>query len=120
MIAKTYDRRQASSLIPLLRSLAIELQERAGELQRLEWLQEELSKSERAHHNELSELRAQIACHKLELRRTRSEIEALGCEIEHDGVLMIRIPSHRRSGREGFAWRLDQPNRLTDVADSAA
>ncbi|MBM3977938.1 MAG: DUF2203 family protein [Planctomycetes bacterium] len=120
MITKSYDRRQASSLIPLLRSLAIEVQERAAEIERLEWLQEELAKTERAHKQELAELRAQIACHKLELRRTRLEIEALGCEVEHKGVLMIRIPSHRRSGREAFAWRIDQPNRLTDVADSAA
>lgn len=120
MTVMEYDRRQANRLIPLLRSVAVEMHERGLELRRLEWLQGELSKTERAHRHDLNELQAEIASNKYELRRSHQELESLGCQVESDEPLSIRIPARRSTGREGFVWRMTQPQRLFDVADSAA
>ena len=120
MSARTYDRRQAARLLPLLRSLAVELQERATSLRRLEWMRKAFATSERAHRAELDELCADIACNRYGLRRAQLEIEGLGCSLEDMEPVVIRIPAETGKRGDTFTWRPDQPYLLLRAADSAA
>lgn len=113
-----YDRERAVALLPLLRVISREIQERHAEIVRLEGLERSLEGVE-ARADELLGVRAELATNRFELRRTHAELGSLGCAASEDGPLTIHIPGHGGGLERGFAWRPGEPYLLL-VADPAA
>lgn len=117
---KNYDREQAASLLPLLRSIAAEIDERSQDVQRLEALESALRPSARAHSNDLAELGAELALNRMEIERARRELERLGCAIDTLAPLALRIPARATGRPSSFVWSASDPQRLMTVSGSAA
>lgn len=119
-IHRGYDRERALQLLPLLHSIAAEIEERTTALARLEHMEEGLSRSAHLHEDELANLRAEVAIHKRELRYTGKELRELGCSLDEAAPLTIRIPGQKGDLRKGYAWRPGDSSLRLYSADSAA
>ena len=96
-----YDQHSAIELMPLLRSIAFEIEERTGTIGHIEERLHALGTTQNAHGEELRRRQAELAESRRELRRALEELEALGCQLEPDRPLTIRVP-----GVEGdYAYR---------------
>lgn len=120
MKRRTYDHRSAQQLLPMLRSIAVELTERSNAIESLdERLLEARGRQRRAKPSpEFVDLQSDLANHKRELRLAKLEISRLGCMLDEDRALRILIPGSDGSFESGFAWdgTLDRLQRVETAA----
>lgn len=89
--------REAKHLTPLLRCIARELDERTRAVAHLEERQRAFASTPHVHSADLGNIQAELAVHKRELRRCRTELEDLGCRVDD------RDPA-RILGPDGGSW----------------
>ena len=115
---RAYDRQEAQRLLPLLRSIVSEIEERATNVRhlahRLRRLRDERS-DERAQANAVAELAEQ----KRELRHAHEELEALGCAVDPTDGHTVLIPGEDGRLWSGYELRIDS-GRLTAAPAPAA
>jgi hypothetical protein len=106
MKRNVYDERHAEALVPLLRSIMNEVQERARAIARLERRREILTAAEGAYdrENRMSEVEGRLAIHRRELRLATRELERLGCALDQADPLRVRIPGRDGKLDKGFSW----------------
>lgn len=107
MKARTYDVQEAANLLPFLKSVATELDERRLALRRIEMRLRatDLDADHRVN------LEAERANHKKEVRLSLDELSRLGCEIESKSPLRLLIPGP--GGFEtAFLWDATRPDDL--------
>jgi hypothetical protein len=111
----TYDRDRATRLVPLLRSITREIRERTHAVEHLE---ARLMSHRNSGWPGEPQVRAELACHRRELRRAREELARLGCALDESHPLRVLIPGRDGKLRSGFEWT---GNGEVDVAkaDSA-
>lgn len=105
-----YSLDQANALLPLLHSIATEIQERREEQRRLARLRDDLQAAltpEGLFHS-LVEIDARLRELQLGLRESLRELEALGVEIRRLNPLTVHIPGSARSGDLVFCWQLGE------------
>lgn len=100
-----YRRDQLQSLLPLLRSITREIEERSAALTELEENLEALS----GNPDETREVVAQIATHRRQLRLAQRELERLGCSIVGTTPLTVRIPGRIDGSDRSFVWQRGNP-----------
>jgi chromosome segregation ATPase len=105
MNTKSFARKDAERLMPLLRSIGREMRERTKAIDSLEQRLEALSDSRRVHGEEIASLESQLSNHRRELRRIESEVGQLGCNLDADHPLRILIPAE--GGALAFEGPLD-------------
>src|SRR5688572_33309653 len=98
MTRNSYDEQRAVRLVPLLRSITKEIQERAQSIDRLEHERKRQSpKSEaRQHARRMREIDAELAMNRRQLRVATREIERLGCGLEVQHPPRVLIPGRDR------------------------
>ena len=104
-----YDRKNANRLSSLLRSIAMEMQERTGALNLLEHRMEMLAADRRPDRDEVSNLVAELATHRRELRQVEKELRNLGCSVVGTEPLTIRIPGRIGNVHRSFVWQQERP-----------
>ena len=105
---------RAHELLPLLRSIGEEILERASRVEHLTSMIDALSTS-RAHQDEVSWMRADLAMEKRELRHAEEELDRLGCTVQDLAPLTFRIQTDES---DELTWRLgDQALRSTELQD---
>ena len=119
MMTKSRARHEASLLVPLLKSIAPEVEERWLSLRRLDLRLRTAAYDEARTRN----LEADRANHRKELRLTVSELERMGCAVDNDHPLRVRIPGPKGTLESGYVWdalRADELQSALAPADSAA
>lgn len=103
MRRKTYDAARAAALIPLLRSITNEIQEREQAIDRRTAHAQAL---ELRHGTAkvLADVEAELAVHKREHRLALRELERLGCALDQDHPLRVLIPGLDPDARRDFTW----------------
>src|SRR5688572_30583776 len=112
MTRNSYDEQRAVRLVPLLRSITKEIQERAQSIDRLEHERKRQSPKgeERERARRLREIDAELAMNRRQLRVATREIERLGCALDDQHPLRVLIPGADGEFDRGFAWSpLDEP-----------
>ena len=92
MTKPVYAEPEAEKLLPLLVSIGREVKNR---LRAIDAIEQELAKygpAKPARDAKATELIAQLATHKHELRTALKELEHLGCQLDADHPLRILIP----------------------------
>lgn len=102
----SYDAPRARALVPLLRAITQELQERDHATERLEHRLGVLRRRDGSDHDgsEAVSIRTQLSTHLHERRRAHGEIERLGCVLDEDHALRVLIPGHDGKFVHGYAW----------------
>lgn len=100
-----YEQSLAKRLLPLLESIADELQDRAAALRGIESRLRRLQGSRRDTVTEKSLLIAEAAEQRRELRHVREELEQLGCSVIGEAPLTFRIPVSAEEGRRSLLWQ---------------
>ncbi|MDZ4774928.1 MAG: DUF2203 family protein [Planctomycetota bacterium] len=103
MIRKIYDAPHAEALIPLLRSITNEIQEREEAIDRLT-ARLHVSKDGDNVTDARLNLEANLADHKRERRLALRELERLGCALDLDHPLRVLIPGDAKGLARRFAW----------------
>jgi hypothetical protein len=101
MTRKIYDAGRAEALIPLLRSITDEIQEREEAIDRGS-ARLQVGKSLSAP--ERQRLEAELSVHKRELRFALQELERLGCALDLDHPLRVLIPGSTTKLGPRFEW----------------
>ena len=104
----TYDIRGANRLLPLLRSIGKEIEERTEALERLEQEIEGLQPQSRVTQ-ESRALIAEAASQRRELRHAREELQRFGCSVLGTAPLTIRIPGRVGEAKKSFVWQTGDP-----------
>jgi hypothetical protein len=106
MKRNVYDERHAEALVPLLRSIMSEVQERARAIARLERRREILTAAEGAYDrdNRLSEVESKLSIQRREVRLAMRDLERLGCAIDQTDPLRVLIPGRDGKLDKGFSW----------------
>lgn len=104
-----YDRSDAHSLLPLLGSIAHEIQERSEQLERLETRIEEHSSKPSPDQDKLYNWVAEAAAHRRGLRLAKQELDRLGCSVVGMEPLTFRIPGKDGEGKHSFVWQSGDP-----------
>lgn len=104
--SNVYDARHAKALVPLLRSITNEIQERTRAIAQLEV---QLAGPTRADGDdqgiELEDrVAAELSIHRRQLRLATRELERLGCALDQDHPLRVRIPGSDGKLDHGFVW----------------
>lgn len=104
---KTYDRRHATRLLPLLGAIGREIEERS---QALNALEERIAALE-AHPTtqELQRTVAEAAEHRRGIRLAKRELERLGCSVLGTAPLTFRIPGRVGEALQSFVWQTGDP-----------
>ncbi|MBK7875031.1 MAG: DUF2203 family protein [Planctomycetes bacterium] len=102
MNTHNYDRSQAERLVPLLKAIARELQERSGHIDQLERELETLRGDERSGPK--GKLLVRLVEHRRALNEAERELAALGCALDEDHPLRVLIPGDRGEFEGGFAF----------------
>lgn len=105
---KTYDRRHANRLLPLLGAIGREIEERSEALNALE---ERIAALE-AHPRTAEELQravAEAAEHRRGIRLAKRELERLGCSVLGTAPLTFRIPGRVGEALQSFVWQTGDP-----------
>ena len=99
---QSYDRNRAQRLVPLLRSISLELSDRLHEIR---ILQGRIAALERrgGSVDELLDMKATRATHRRELRYAQHELERLGCVQDESHPFRILIPGADGEVAHGFA-----------------
>lgn len=103
----SYDRNRAHQLVPLLKSITKEMDERITRIRRLEKLLEPALTDERTRTNAELDLLAELATQRRELRLARKELERLGCVVDPAHPQRVLIPGSDGNLERGFRWELD-------------
>lgn len=106
MNQRTYDRTHASQLVPMLRSIMTEILERTGAIETLE-ARLETRLQDRANagrDRDVTQLRAQIAEHRRQLRLATRELARFGCAIDQDHPARVLIPGETGELLQGYRW----------------
>jgi hypothetical protein len=98
--------------LPLLRSIAAEIQDRSAALARIEKALFEITGSPRHREERERQLVAEGSAHRRELRLARREVERLGCTVVGTEPLTLRIPIHTRAPFRSLLW---QPCRSAEL-----
>ncbi|MCC7011294.1 MAG: DUF2203 family protein [Planctomycetes bacterium] len=106
MSKKSFARRDAERLLPLLRSIGREIRERGTAIDELERRLSDMSEDREGQRLEIMRLESVLSTQRRELRRVERELAELGCNLDADHPLRILIPGRG----ETFAWEgpLDQ------------
>ena len=104
----TYDIRRANSLLPLLRSIGREIEERTAMIERLEQEIERLQPQNRPTQKGRA-LIADVATQRRELRHAREELQRFGCSVLGTAPLTIRIPGRGGEAKKSFVWQTGDP-----------
>jgi hypothetical protein len=101
-----YDERHAEALVPLLRSIMHEIQERGRAITRLERRREILTSAEGAYdrQNRMSDVEGRLSIHRREMRLAMRELERLGCALDQDDPRRVRIPGRDGKLEKGYSW----------------
>jgi hypothetical protein len=110
-MSTAYDSNPFRSL-PLLRSIAVEIEERGRALARVEAALVECREAPRQREEQERQLVAEASTHRRELRLARQELERLGCTVVGTEPLTLRIPIHTRAPFRSLLW---QPGRAAEV-----
>jgi len=102
---RSYDPRHARALMPLLRSITREIEERRAELEDLESRIERTEADVPVDRDLLRALTSEASIHRRELRAAETELERLGCSVVGTEPLTIRIPTRSRSGDRSLLWQ---------------
>ncbi|MBM3989181.1 MAG: DUF2203 family protein [Planctomycetes bacterium] len=97
---KSFARFEAERLLPLVRAIGREIEERNRVLAALERRMATLSIDQLEQRAELARLECQVSTVRRELRRAEKEITALGCRLDIDHPLRVLFPGRG----ETFAW----------------
>lgn len=89
---------------PLLRSIAIEIRERARAARDLETRLEAFGSTRRAHRDEVACIEASLSMHRRELRYAEKELVRLGWTVEV--ALPVRLSHHDPSGEGDVSFDL--------------
>jgi|GEM_PF-808722 len=107
---KSYDYDGAESLVPLLRVLNREIQERSEairgasrQIRKLRASRRRLSGRELRHQVDC--LRAEIANQKREVRLAERELSQLGCSVDATDPTTVLIPGRDGNLEGGYSWR---------------
>lgn len=100
MSKKSFARRDAEQLLPLVRSIGREIGERSRATTALEARLTELSEERDAHRDEIAHIESELSTQRRELRRIERELAELGCNLDEDHPLRILFPGRG----ETFAW----------------
>ena len=100
---KSYDRENASKLVPLLVSIAAEIRERLASIRELDGQAAAISENNLETTQYLN-LLAELATHRRELRLAKKECEGLGCVLEKGQPTRIYIPGSNGHRGGGFRW----------------
>lgn len=103
MMRKTYDAARAEALIPLLRSITREIQEREEAIDRL-MAHAHALELRTGRERERSDVEARVAVHKREHRLAMRELERLGCVLDQDHPLRVLIPGEAPGAGGDYAW----------------
>ena len=106
MQRNVYDEQHAEALVPLLRSIMNEIQERAHTITRLERRREILTQAESAYDrkNRLAEVEGRLSVHRREQRLATRELERLGCALDQDDPTRVLIPGRDGKLEKGYSW----------------
>jgi len=97
---KSFARSEAERLLPLVRSIGREIEERNRALAALERRMATLSIDQLEQREELARLEGQLSTQRRELRRAEKELATLGCSLDVDHPLRVLFPGRG----ETFAW----------------
>ena len=103
----SYDRTQAFRLLPLVRSIAREVEERELRLRRLESILEE-SRLRRLSRRRRRLATAELAAQRKEMRRVRTELSGLGCALLGTDPVTLRIPSTEDGRPRSLIWQFGE------------
>ena len=106
MEAKDLRPADARGMLPYLRSIARELEERTAEVAHLERRQQALSGAPRAHRAELREIEAELATHRFECRAAERELGRLGFAVA--AARPVRLQALEATEPSLEAGRLEQ------------
>ena len=108
---KTYNRRHATQLLPLLGAIGREIQERSHTLAALEERIEQLESRDHEKHGneELQRLVAEAATHRRGIRLAKRELDRLGCSVVGTAPLTFRIPGRVGEAKHSFVWQTGDP-----------
>lgn len=118
MIHKSFDRHDAERLLPLVRSIGREIEERTHTAAELVERLTKLSSDSQERRDEVNRLESELSTARRELRRAEKELERLGCALDGDHPLRVLFPG---SG-ETFAWEgpLDRTTFYRRLGERAA
>lgn len=109
-----YDRDNASKLVPLLESIFAEVAERRRAIRDMERTLGSM-KREGASPTQISDVTAQLANHRRELRHTAKEFQSLGCVVDEHNPNRVIIPGSNGGLEGGYHWEAGE----TDVHANA-
>ena len=109
MKTRSYEEKEILALLPLLRSITRELEERSAERERIEEAIEILSALPDSNEDEIRLLVGEVATHRREIRRAGEELERLGCSVVGTEPLTLRIPGKVGEARRSFVWQAGKP-----------
>jgi hypothetical protein len=92
MTKRVYAEPQAEKLVPLLVSIGREVKNRIRSIDEFERKLEAYGPGNPPRDAEGTQIVAELAIHKRELRSALKELERLGCELDADHPLRILIP----------------------------
>ena len=102
-----YDREEAAKLVPLLRSITREIEDRTQAIDALEHSATVAQATAGAVGRETRERparQAELAGQRRELRLAKQELARLGCALDEDHPLRVLIPGEHGGMEAGFAW----------------
>jgi hypothetical protein len=99
----SYDPERASALLPLLRSITAEIQERSDAIEAFERELQDLGTGRHGRERR-GDIEAGLSIQRRELRVARRELERLGCALDPDHALRVLIPGVDGDLDHGFAW----------------
>ncbi len=114
-----YDRLHALRLVPLLRSIMREVCERSTAIAQLETHLEKLS-GPRKKSPEFYDLRGRLATHRRELRLARKELSHLGCVLDGNRPMRVRIPGNSGELSHGYTWVVEEETACANSPQSLA
>ena len=111
MTHKTYNRRHATQLLPLLGAIGREIRERSETLAALEERIERLEAqgTNPAVEDEIHRLVAEAAAHRRGIRQAKAELDRLGCSVVGTAPLTFRIPGRVGEAKQSFVWQTGDP-----------
>ena len=104
-----YDRTKAFRLLPLVRSIAREVEERELRLRRLETVLEAATRRLPTRRRQI--LTAELALQRKEMRRIRTELSTLGCALLGTDPVTLRIPSTEDGRPRSLIWQFGERRR---------
>jgi hypothetical protein len=109
----TYDREQTRRLQPLLLSIGKEIRERSAVLSFLVGALDELdvSEAESPAREVRQMLTSEASTQRRELRRTKRELEELGCSLLRRSPVTIHIPGTEDGEDRTVIWRLRETKK---------